>query len=172
MFMTQSQRNIWSNDKKQETISEEKNDKKLLEEEKTAWQSVMHFFTYTIRYAIVLPYINSVKAFFGMGPSKSTASSSSWYDSFFSTSKQEQAWYQKYNFLKHAKDKVVNKIMVVFGGLFFIYVLAKAIPRAFRSNNLKQQELEIEKKKLELQQLTLEVEKLRLERQLSDRKIQ
>lgn len=52
----------------------------------------------------------------------------------------------------------MQKIVTVFGGLFFIYILAKAIPNSIRSYRLRKQELEIEAKRLELEKLRLEVE--------------
>ncbi len=65
--------------------------------------------------------------------------------------------------MKNTKDKFLRKVMVVFGGLFFIYIFAKAIPGSFRSFNLRKQEIELEKKKLELEKMRLEYETKKLE---------
>jgi hypothetical protein len=49
-------------------------------------------------------------------------------------------------------------MIYIFGGLFFIYFFAKAIPNSFRNYKLKKQELEIENKRLEVEKLRLELE--------------
>ena len=67
--------------------------------------------------------------------------------------------------VKNTKDKMVRKVIVVFGGIFFIYIFAKAIPGSFRSYNLRKQEIELEKKKLELEKMRIEYETKRLEAQ-------
>ncbi len=60
---------------------------------------------------------------------------------------------------------MVRKMIIGFGGLFFIYVFAKAIPGSFRSISLRKQELELEKKKLELEKMRLEYETKKLQAQ-------
>ncbi len=53
--------------------------------------------------------------------------------------------------MRNTKEKFINKVVTVLGGLFFIYILAKAIPGSFKSYNLRKQEIELEKKRLELE---------------------
>ena len=60
---------------------------------------------------------------------------------------------------------MVHKLMMFFGGLFFIYIFAKAIPSSFRKYKLQKQELELENKKLEIERLRLELEERKLARQ-------
>jgi hypothetical protein len=54
--------------------------------------------------------------------------------------------------------------MMFFGGFFFLYIFAKAIPNSIRKYKLKSQELELENKKLEIEKLRLELEEKKLKR--------
>ena len=103
----------------------------------------------------------------GYGPKEKQPKS--WYDSFmrrFGTSNpDDQKWYSKFNFVKNTKDKVVQKLIMFFGGLFFIYIFAKAIPSSIRRYSLQKQELELENKKLEIEKLKIELEERKLARQ-------
>lgn len=156
---------MFGNNKKPE-LDETEDKKPLLEHNKSPMERVIHFFTYTIKYAILNPWMRTVKDFFGMGP-KHDPKSQAWYEWIWSSKQEDKKWYQKYNFVKSAKDKVVSKFMMLFGGLFFIYVLAKAIPASFRNKKVKAQELEIEQRKLELEKMKLELEKMKLEWEMS-----
>ena len=71
----------------------------------------------------------------GYGPKEKQPTS--WYDSFmrrFGSSNSDG--YSKFNFVKNTKDKVVQKLIMFFGGLFFIYIFAKAIPSSIRRYSL------------------------------------
>jgi hypothetical protein len=137
----------------------------LLEENKSPWERVVHFFTYTLKYAIINPWMRSIKDFLGLS-SKEEAKGKAWYQRIWPGPEEEKKWYQKFNFVKNTKDAVVRKFLMLFGGLFFIYFLAKAIPASFRNKKVKAQELELEAKKVEFEKLKLELEKMKIEREM------
>ena len=97
----------------------------------------------------------------GYGPKEKQPTS--WYDRGFGSSNPK--WYSKFNFVKNTKDKVVQKLIMFFGGFFFIYIFAKAIPSSIRRYSLQKQELELENKKLEIEKLKIELEERKLARQ-------
>jgi hypothetical protein len=55
-------------------------------------------------------------------------------------------------------------VVLLFGGIMFLYFFAKAIPNSVRNYRLQKQELEIEAKRLEIEKLRLELEQQRLHR--------
>lgn len=59
---------------------------------------------------------------------------------------------------------MINRIVTVFGGLFFIYFFARAIPNSIKSYRLRKQEIELENKRLEIEKMRLELEEKRLAR--------
>jgi preprotein translocase subunit SecG len=46
-------------------------------------------------------------------------------------------WYSSFRILKNTKNAILHKLITVFGGLFFIYILAKTIPNSIRSYKLR-----------------------------------
>ena len=62
---------------------------------------------------------------------------------------------------------MINRVVTIFGGLFFIYIFAKAIPSSIRSYKLKKQELVLEGKRLEVEKLRLELEAKKYEKEKS-----
>jgi hypothetical protein len=53
---------------------------------------------------------------------------------------------------------MINRILTLFGGLFFIYIIAKTIPNSIKSYKLRKKEIELEEKRLEIEKLKLELE--------------
>ena len=56
----------------------------------------------------------------------------------------------------------MQRVIMVVGGLLFLYFIAKAIPRSAQNFRLRKQELELEDKKLEVEKLRMELEAQRL----------
>ena len=64
---------------------EDKSEKKpQLEEHKTPFEKMIHFFSYTIRYAFFTPLMRGFKNMFSFGPKKEEEKT--WYSSFWTKS--------------------------------------------------------------------------------------
>ena len=94
---------------------------------------MLYFFTSKLRHSLIDPVWSRFMSILGYGP-KEKQQPTSWYDRRFGSSNPK--WYSKFNFVKNTKDKVVQKLIMFFGGLFFIYIFAKAIPSSIRRYSL------------------------------------
>eukprot|EP00347_Sterkiella_histriomuscorum_P021697 403333077 len=144
------------------------NDKFLLDENKSFLTQMISMFSNLFKMAFFNPVFSRLKSVFGMGASQQHYQAP-WYSKIFGgQTNAQKSYFSRFRFFKNTKDAVVNRIVTVFGGLFFIYILAKAIPSSIRSFRLRKQELELEAKRMELEKLRLEVEQKRLLRRRED----
>ena len=137
-LLTCQQYYLFKNNKK---IDHFEDKKPLIEENKTMLDRIMHFFSYTFRYGIISPWQKRIKALFGLGPTK-PEDPETWYSRFtkgfdFSKQDEKKPWFSKFNVIRNTKDRIVRKMILGFGGLFFLYIFAKAIPGSFRSRSLR-----------------------------------
>ena len=128
---------------------------------------IAHFFTSTLRYAFFTPLYNRTrnKVFSMLGWSKEPEKTA-WYSRMFGMSYngQNTKWYSSFRVIKNTKNMLINKFLTLFGLLFFIYMMAKAIPNSIRSYKLRKQELDIERQRLEVERLRLEIEAKKLQK--------
>ena len=86
----------------------------------------------------------------------------SWWDVMIGN--ERSTFWDKFRVVKNTKSMIIRKLSVFFGGILFIYILAKSIPRNIKNYRLRKKEMALEEKRLEIQKMQLELESKRNKR--------